>query len=72
LVLCYESNALNALKIGVSAAVGFCGTVRLPVGYIEGIDKGDIVSYKRSRAAMGGALKVNGNLTNEESGARGL
>jgi hypothetical protein len=47
------SNALHTAKIGVSTTVDFCGgAVRLHIGSIEGIDKGDIVPYKKSRAAI--------------------
>jgi hypothetical protein len=46
------------LIIGVPTAVDLCGAVRLHIDGIEGTDRG--------------ALKVNGDLTNEELGARGL
>jgi hypothetical protein len=38
--------------IGVSTTRDLCGAVHLHIGSIEGIDRGDIVPYKKVRAAI--------------------
>jgi hypothetical protein len=38
------NNTPDALKIGVSSAIDFCGAISLHIGSIEGIDKRDKVS----------------------------
>ena len=50
--LAQPSNVIDTVRIGISTTEGLGGTVHLHLGSIEGIDKGDIVPYKRVQAAI--------------------